>query len=99
MSTISFQAESYSARINGVDQGLKIDRTAYNRDCWAIRQAGMRLNKKREWEWEPIPSSRDDEFLERTTHTLEDAQNSVFQYLTSGRAKDHTQGQSAGEKP
>lgn len=32
---------------------------------WAVRRMGECLNKSGEWEWEPMPSSRDDEFLER----------------------------------
>lgn len=34
-------------------------------DKWAIRQGGNCLNKSGEWEWEPMPSSRDDDFLAR----------------------------------
>lgn len=33
---------------------------------WAIREGGSVLAKDGEWESEPNPSSRDDEFLERT---------------------------------
>jgi hypothetical protein len=32
---------------------------------WAVRRMGECLNKQGEWEWEPMPSSRDDEFLTR----------------------------------
>lgn len=32
---------------------------------WAVRQNGNCLNKQGEWEWEPMPSGRDDEFLAR----------------------------------
>lgn len=32
---------------------------------WAVRFNGSVLNKQGEWEWEPMPSSRDDEFLAR----------------------------------
>ncbi len=32
---------------------------------WAIRDHGACLNKKGEWEYEPMPSSRDDAFFER----------------------------------
>lgn len=30
---------------------------------WAVRLNGNCLNKQGQWEWEPMPSSRDDEFL------------------------------------
>ena len=33
---------------------------------WAIRYDGSVLNKNGEWEWEPQPSSRDDDFINRT---------------------------------
>src|SRR6185503_10161215 len=32
---------------------------------WAVRRAGFCLAKDGEWEWEPLPSSRDEEFLSR----------------------------------
>lgn len=32
---------------------------------WAVRRMGECLNKQGEWEYEPMPSSRDDEFLAR----------------------------------
>ncbi|WP_429949609.1 hypothetical protein ACQYWY_21805 [Comamonas sediminis] len=32
---------------------------------WAVRRDGFALNKQGEWEYEPMPSSRTDEFLER----------------------------------
>lgn len=33
---------------------------------WVVCQAGEVLNKKGHWEWEPLPSSRTDNFLQRT---------------------------------
>jgi hypothetical protein len=35
------------------------------RVLWKVREHGNVLNKTGEWEWEPIPSERDDEFLDR----------------------------------
>ena len=32
---------------------------------YAVRQAGACLNKRGQWEFEPMPSSRDDRFLNR----------------------------------
>lgn len=32
---------------------------------WAVRLHGDCLNRTGEWEWEPMPSGRDDDFLER----------------------------------
>lgn len=37
----------------------------YGPDLWAVRRHGNCLNKQGEWEWEPMPSSRDDEFMAR----------------------------------
>ena len=34
-------------------------------DKWAVRNGGSCLNNEGEWEWEPLPSSRDDDFLAR----------------------------------
>ena len=33
---------------------------------WAVVNRSCVLNKEGEWEWEPIPSSRTDEYLART---------------------------------
>ncbi len=32
---------------------------------WAIEKNSMCLNRKNEWEWIPMPSSRDDNFFKR----------------------------------
>lgn len=42
-------------------------------DVWAIRKRGWVLNRAQEWELEPLPSSRDDDFMVRCRFTLEDA--------------------------
>ena len=34
-------------------------------DKWSVRRSGECLNKRGEWEWEPMPSSRDDDFMAR----------------------------------
>ena len=49
-------------------------------DKWAIRESGCCMNRNGEWEYEPIPSSRDDAFMERCRfNTVEDA---LFIYVT-----------------
>ena len=48
-------------------------RGIYDEDRWAISDRGAVLNNLLEWEWEPLPSSRDDEFLERTRFTMKEA--------------------------
>ena len=37
----------------------------YDGEKWAVRRNSSCLNKEGEWEYEPIPSSRDDEFYAR----------------------------------
>lgn len=48
---------------------------------YAVRQSGACLNRSGEWEYEPIPSSRDDEFLARCRFdTWEDAAKAIVKY-------------------
>lgn len=42
-------------------------------DTWAVRHLSYCLNASGEWEFEPIPSSRDDDFLARTRWTRDEA--------------------------
>ena len=42
-------------------------------DSWAIVESCQCYNKNGRWEFEPSPSNRTDEFIERTRWTLEDA--------------------------
>ena len=43
------------------------------RDTWAVRKLSYCLNSEDDWEIEPLPSSRDDEFFARTRWTLDGA--------------------------
>lgn len=55
---------------------VKVQRTRQMNgpDKWSVRLDGNCLNKRGDWEWEPMPSSRDDEFLNRCRfETLEEA--------------------------
>lgn len=52
-------------------------RSADGPDQYAIRRAGRCLNKKGEWEYEPLPSNRSAAFLKRC------------RYATLGKAIDH----------
>lgn len=38
-------------------------------NLWCIRELSMVLAKDGEWEWEPRPSMRDDDFIKRTRFT------------------------------
>jgi len=44
---------------------------------WAVRKLGACLNHDGEWEYEPMPSSRDDAFLHRCRFTLAAAEDAV----------------------
>ena len=50
---------------------------------WAVRLNGDCLNKSGEWEWEPMPSSRDDEFLDRCRFPT--AQEAIQAAIAAGR--------------
>lgn len=40
---------------------------------WAIRRSGSCMNNEGEWEFEPMPSGRDDEFLARCRYESAEA--------------------------
>ena len=70
------QISAYSIPISGkrFDNEITVQqsRQIEGPPLWAVRLNGECLNKSGEWEWEPMPSSRDDEFLARcrfATHT------------------------------
>lgn len=50
---------------------------------WSVRLNGDCLNKSGEWEREPMPSSRDDEFLERCRFST--AQEAINAAIAAGR--------------
>ena len=53
----------------------------FNRDgrtLWAVRSNGMCLNNKAEWEMEPMPSNRDDKFIERCRYPNAEAASSCY---------------------
>jgi hypothetical protein len=54
-----------------------------DKPSWAIVKQSFCLNKDLVFEYEPLPSSRDDDFLSRTRFSLEDALNLVEKYLKS----------------
>lgn len=42
-------------------------------DSWAVKKMGSVLNREGEWEYEPSPSNRDDEFFARCRFTEAEA--------------------------
>jgi hypothetical protein len=53
---------SYDA---GGDTRIEAAKQMDGRTLWKVVRDGMALSKAGEWEWEPMPSSRDAAFLER----------------------------------
>ena len=53
-------------------------------DLWAVKRGSCVLSKDGEWEWEPIPSSRTDEFLTRCRFASPAEAFSALTRLTGG---------------
>lgn len=56
--------------------GVKVSRRSWepqDEAAWAIVRLSMNFNHDGEWEYEPLPSSRDDAFFKRCRWTLEEA--------------------------
>lgn len=51
---------------------------------WAVRFRGDVLNKSGEWEWEPMPSGRDDDFLARAR--FDTAEEAIAAIRSGGEA-------------
>ena len=52
---------------------------------WAIREGGLCLNKQGEWEYEPLPSSPEDDFLERTRFESLGKANALLEDTFAGK--------------
>jgi hypothetical protein len=55
-------------------------------DTWAVRQGPWCLNAGLEWEYEPLPSSRGDDFLRRTRFTKDEALELAAAYISEHEA-------------
>ncbi len=47
-------------------EGIFVSKRRWHPEGWAVERSGRCLNKSGEWEWEPMPSSRDNAFFART---------------------------------
>lgn len=56
------------------------------KDKWAITNSDLVLNKHNEWEYEPLPSSRTDEFIQRTRF---DSAHAALEFYEQFSKKDH----------
>ena len=52
-------------------------------DLWAVVDCGLCFNNRGEWEYEPLPSSRTDEFLERCRFPLDVALAAAHAIISS----------------
>ena len=59
---MSYQLEEWS---DAIDVRLERMKQQDGSELWAIREGGACLNKKGQWEFEPIPSSRTSAFFKR----------------------------------
>lgn len=50
---------------------------------WAIQNGSNVLNRDLVWEWEPMPSSRTEEFIASTRFSLEEAKTTLEKYLNA----------------
>lgn len=68
-----------------IDQ-IRIERARqmFGPDLWAVRYRGDVLNKAGEWEWEPMPSGRDEEFLARAR--FDNAEEAIAAAIRNGGA-------------
>ena len=68
----------YNAYRTGTMTIHRMNSPFYDGDKWSVRLRGDCLNKESEWEWEPNPSSRGDDFYERCRFdSLEDALSAI----------------------
>lgn len=59
-------------------KGFVIDLRNPKQDLWAIVDGGLRINRKTKvWEYEPLPSSRTDEWIADHCFTLTEAQDFI----------------------
>ncbi len=74
----------------GEHQPVHIDRVRKRdgTDWYAIRQGGVCMDTVGDWEFEPLPSNRTEEWLQRFRFpTLADAQEAVFANIRDPRGR------------
>lgn len=58
----------------------------YEGERYTVRRLGRCLNKKGRWEWEPIPSSRTDDFYKRCRFPSFEEAVAAYEKSTAGNA-------------
>jgi hypothetical protein len=66
-------AEAKLAQAVAFDLGGDIAVESRGNGAWAVKNFACVLNADGLWEWEPQPSSRDDDFISRTRFSLDEA--------------------------
>lgn len=69
--------EGFKATRYQVNEDITIELREDRTDRWAVIKSGSCLNTDLEWEYEPFPSSRDEDYLKRTRMSLEDARKLI----------------------
>lgn len=55
------------------ERPVEVEETDHEKDTWAIRDGRYALNHDMDWEYEPLPSNRDEAFLARCRWPLSEA--------------------------
>ena len=81
-----FQLKTEFADMTGTQKAhfVRMNSPFYDGEKWAVRKGGNCLTKTGEWEWEPMPSSRTDDFYERCR--FESLEKALQTYLDSSNA-------------
>lgn len=68
-------AESFLVTHPAIQRGVRIERRGSHGDAarWAVGFYGLVLNREGEWEYESMPSGRDEAFRQRTRFPLDEA--------------------------
>lgn len=54
-------------------------------DAWCIHNGSACFNRDGEWEYEPMPSSREDDFIARTRYSLTEAIDLATAWINGNR--------------
>lgn len=82
---LSEQISCYELDGKGSDL-ITLERRSRNQDGWAIVRLGFVFNTFGEWEWEPMPSGRSEDFLQRTRWNSAQEAKEAFERLKEKRS-------------
>jgi hypothetical protein len=86
-SVVAYQQGTWEDALKNLGRQVRIEtRDGFEGRKWAVCLGGNVLNKEGEWEWEPQPSSRDDDFFKRCRFdSAEEAYQFFLQQRTEGK--------------